>query len=151
MQFPECITNLTGKTIWLRENLRAVRMFRVVKAKLADKLSSPLHEQPDSKQFWKLLARCCGLRGLPATFISRSLFSGLFCLWPYRAVRVSRPEQAQQMWGWKILCWKGNSSADTDVPSMASCKSIFWKEERFFKKQNTHTKKQPTEICQFFF
>lgn len=50
MKFPKYITNLTGKTIWLWKNLRTVRMFEVLKAKLADKYH--LHSvPPDIKQF----------------------------------------------------------------------------------------------------
>jgi hypothetical protein len=43
MKFPKCITNLTGKTIWLWKNLRVARISRVLKVKWADKYHPPLH------------------------------------------------------------------------------------------------------------
>lgn len=61
----------------------------------------------------------------------RSLFIGWFCLRPYGAVIVSRREQTKQGQGWKIFYLKGNSSIDTDLPLMASCESVFLKEESF--------------------
>lgn len=144
MKFPKSITNVAGKTTWLRKNLGAVRMLGVLKAKLADK--DHLHST-------------CSWQQAVLKVISKALWSG-------SSVLLLRP-RSLFVWSARALAGqleslglnepsecgageyqKGNASIDTDLPLMAySCKSVFLEEDRSLQNKT----KKTSRTCQLFF